>query len=382
MKKNIFLITGILGAISLFATVVYADDPFNGPLQIGTIATSTISGDNATSTLTNGVNLPNGGCFSISGVCLNQYYNLDSAIWIGLNQTDWNSPIAIGHEAMLDFSSGNANMAVGNQALTHFTSGYYNDALGQAAGYTFLTGDGNVFLGNSTGNGSDISGWSGNHNVFVGVNTGSLIDVNGIINNNTFVGADAADGQILAGSNNILIGQHMYLPDPSASLQLNIQNIIYGINNSGTQYNISPGTIGIGTTSPSARFSIQANDGESNSALFTVASSTSDGNRTLYTINNVGHHIYGGTTPIVSSCGTSASVVGNDSRGRITVGSGTVTSCTLAFANAWASAPVCVFTQETGAVRNITAASSATSTIFKASASVAGDKMVYTCDGY
>lgn len=41
----------------------------NGPFYVGTTSTSTIYG-NATSTFTGGINLSNGGCFAVSGVCL------------------------------------------------------------------------------------------------------------------------------------------------------------------------------------------------------------------------------------------------------------------------------------------------------------------------
>lgn len=46
--------------------------------------------------------------------------------------------------------------------------------------------------------------------------------------------------------------------------------------------------------------------------------------------------------PTVSSCGTSPSVSGTDVKGVITTGSGGPTACTLNFATAYASAPVCV----------------------------------------
>jgi hypothetical protein len=56
------------------------------------------------------------------------------------------------------------------------------------------------------------------------------------------------------------------------------------------------------------------------------------------------HIVTSGTDPtITANCGTAPSVVGDDVNGRITVGTGgTATSCTLTFAQAWATAPSCV----------------------------------------
>jgi hypothetical protein len=53
-----------------------------------------------------------------------------------------------------------------------------------------------------------------------------------------------------------------------------------------------------------------------------------------------------GSAPAISSCGTGAAVTGggsaNDNRGFITTGTGTVNSCTLTFAVAYAVIPACV----------------------------------------
>ncbi len=60
----------------------------------------------------------------------------------------------------------------------------------------------------------------------------------------------------------------------------------------------------------------------------------------------------GATPPAVSNCGTDPSVIGTDTYGIVTLGSGIlVTSCTLTFAVPWDSeTPVCVLTSSTGVV--------------------------------
>ncbi len=97
-----------------------------------------------------------------------------------------------------------------------------------------------------------------------------------------------------------------------------------------------------------------------------------------------------GTTPAVASgssaCGTSASVVGNNRTGVVTVGSSTNGGvCTLTFAGSlsFTHAPVCwVYdvTTPTNLVHPVTTVT--TLAITAASAITAGDKLNYLCEGY
>lgn len=52
-------------------------------------------------------------------------------------------------------------------------------------------------------------------------------------------------------------------------------------------------------------------------------------------------------TPSVTSCGTGATVSGSNIAGKITTGTGTVTSCTLTFSQAMPTTPVCMATRST-----------------------------------
>lgn len=102
-------------------------------------------------------------------------------------------------------------------------------------------------------------------------------------------------------------------------------------------------------------------------------------------IGNTGQIEYGGSDPAVSLCGTSPSVVGSDSAGRITVGTGgSATSCTLTFAKTWANAPICMFRNEvTG--ESLIGAPSTTSvalTRIGGGAYGASDTIAYHCLGY
>lgn len=55
-----------------------------------------------------------------------------------------------------------------------------------------------------------------------------------------------------------------------------------------------------------------------------------------------------GTVPVLSSCGTSPSISGNNSGGTITTGTGSPTGCTLTFADGgWSATPKCIVSWRT-----------------------------------
>lgn len=62
---------------------------------------------------------------------------------------------------------------------------------------------------------------------------------------------------------------------------------------------------------------------------------------TLDVAGHIGNSQAPGTLA-VSSCGTSPTIVGNDTRGKVTVGSGTTSSCVVTFGTAFNTAPYCV----------------------------------------
>jgi hypothetical protein len=54
-----------------------------------------------------------------------------------------------------------------------------------------------------------------------------------------------------------------------------------------------------------------------------------------------GHVASAGSTPTLSSCGTSPAIVGDDKDGQVAMGTGSPTGCTITFATAYTSAPLC-----------------------------------------
>jgi hypothetical protein len=98
-----------------------------------------------------------------------------------------------------------------------------------------------------------------------------------------------------------------------------------------------------------------------------------------------GHQITTGATPVLGSgssdCGSSPSIGGNDSAGRVTVGAGNGGHCTITFASPWPNPPVCsAFDETTGTLARPVAAS--TASVALTGAFAAGDALVYNCVGF
>lgn len=164
-----------------------------------------------------------------------------------------------------------------------------NTVLGtEALYYGAGTGSGNVVVGRYAG-----SAGAGNYNrnTLVGHEAvyGSAVAMEdttafgyhaGYLNtgyNSTFLGEFSGQNNT-SGHNNITIGYNALVQNASASNQLNIGNIIFGTNlpaTSTSAVTIPPltGNIGIGTTSPWAKLSVQGAYGNT-SDLFSIASST------------------------------------------------------------------------------------------------------------
>jgi hypothetical protein len=99
----------------------------------------------------------------------------------------------------------------------------------------------------------------------------------------------------------------------------------------------------------------------------------------------LGHQIMTGATPTVGSgpsdCGSSPSIGGNDSAGRVTVGASNGGRCTITFVTPWPNPPICsAFDETTEKLVRPTAAS--TGSVALTGTLTAGDSVVYHCVGY
>ena len=87
-----------------------------------------------------------------------------------------------------------------------------------------------------------------------------------------------------------------------------------------------------------------------------------------------------GADPVLSACGTSPTVVGADSFGQVTIGTGVTTSCTATFDSAFGVAPSCTLTGDNTALGYAVTTTTTVMTI-TSSADMASDVINYTCVG-
>ena len=153
----------------------------------------------------------------------------------------------------------------------------------------------------------------------------------------------------------------------------------------------------VATTTPTNVFTVASTTGAAlftingsniNGNLLTVASSTGTALFQVATSGQLTIGIYGGRThlnatgsnPVVNNCGTSPSIVGNDTAGIITAGSGAITNCNLVFNQPYVSSPACVVSEETVALAlQVTASSTGIQII--AGSSFESDVFSYICLG-
>jgi hypothetical protein len=107
--------------------------------------------------------------------------------------------------------------------------------------------------------------------------------------------------------------------------------------------------------------------------------------RSASALGMFGHQITTGATPALGSgssdCGTSPSIGGNDSAGRVTVGSANGGRCTITFVSPWPNPPVCsAFDETTAILVRPTAAS--TATVALTGTFTDGDVLDYQCVGF
>ncbi len=97
-------------------------------------------------------------------------------------------------------------------------------------------------------------------------------------------------------------------------------------------------------------------------------------------IDHAGHLKTTGTAPTVTACGSSpGAVAGTDVNGRVTIGTSASSSCTVTFAVAYATAPVCTVVDETAATA-LKAAPTTTTIVITGMAD--SDHIAWICLGY
>jgi hypothetical protein len=191
------------------------------------------------------------------------------------------SNTAVGVNAFANNTGGN-NVGIGN-TIGGTGNGGTNTVIGSSAATGLTNGASNVVAGSSAGNGIG----SGNSNSFFGTSAGN--QTNG--SSNSFLGKGAGANST-TGDFNIAIGSNVSPSITNGANQLDIGNVLFGTGmySAGTVSgnSVANGLIGIGSTSPFAKFSIHSMNGETTNILFAIGSSTQTATTTLFSISNIG----------------------------------------------------------------------------------------------
>ena len=150
---------------------------------------------------------------------------------------------AFGWKALNVSTSGGANTALGFWSLRLCTTGFSNSAVGQLSLGSLTTGFSNCAFGEGSGQGVT----SGTSNTFYGNGSGNAMTTGA---DNIGIGVNAMSTST-AGGRNLVISASGAVPSTTGSNQLNIGNVLWGVNCSGTG-TTAAGRLGIGTTAPNA----------------------------------------------------------------------------------------------------------------------------------
>lgn len=141
-----------------------------------------------------------------------------------------------------------------------------------------------------------------------------------------------------------------------------------------TDIGVFSNNVGIGTTSPYAKLSVQS--GASTGDAFVVATSSG---ATVGGYDNDGHRFTSGPAPFISSCGTgTGTVVGDDQSGTITTATA-ATACTMTFSKAYRAAPSCTVADNSLVGFADIASISTSAVTFGISSALTGGNLYYSC---
>lgn len=124
------------------------------------------------------------------------------------------------------------------------------------------------------------------------------------------------------------------------------------------------GKVGIGTTGPSTKLDVVGS--------FKASTSTFSG--------RINTDVSTMASPVVSACGTTPAITGSNTAGKVTVGTGVTTSCTVTFDTAYANAPACTIAGDSTA-NTYAATTSNTALTIISSADMDSDVVMYICVG-
>lgn len=417
--------------------------PFSvGGITNFTTATSTFYG-------TGGINLA-AGCFAVGGVCIT---GTGGTITGTTGQNVYISATNVASATSTIFTSTASNVGIGSTSPSQKLSVTGNSWV---TGYTHTGTSSDTFAGgNPLTAAAAISEVVGQDNTTAGVSN--------VVQNSTS-GANAYGDFVLYNDNPNSLANYGALIFQSSTYsstafgtafsspnQLALQNTVGpltiaasggsqyinfvagGVNSTNEVARITSTGLGIGTTTPSAKLSVDASGtatqpglslasqgtpyltGASSTApgllvgtttssinFATVAASTTAGTanngyfgtisviagfentvvKLFQVIDQWGHRITGGDAPAITSCGTTPSFIGaaNDNDMTIQVGSVSATGCTATFAHAWPTAPTCTVTERTGSITNLLAYTVSATAVVVTQTGITGDILDMRCE--
>lgn len=314
-------------------TFIYGTDSVVGLGHNTTVLGLGAGGQQATTTGVQSNNTAVGSFALGAGVSASTNTAIGSSALGGTTSGDNN--VALGASASIDNTTGSQNTALGTTALNDNTTGDYNLALGYGAGAfqaSLRTGafQRNTYVGALSGPSGVIVNRDLYDNIAIGYSSGAL----SYGWNNLFVGGLSGQNNT-TGNNNLAIGYNALVQSATASNQLNLDNIIFGTgitatSSSATLLPSPTGNIGIGTTSPYARFSVAGISADT-TPLFAISSTTSGyATSTAITVDSNGKLGVGTSSPM-----TQLSIGGNVAIGASSAGgtNGTLTYGGVTLAN-------------------------------------------------
>lgn len=250
--------------------------------------------------------------------------------------------VCIGFQTCQSMTTLNGGTVIGINAGMQQSSGFNATYFGANAGRSILTNSNDTFIGPNAGYADGFSTTTAvSNSTAIGNGAQVLCSsciVLGTVNTNTpnvGIGTTTPNARIaVAGA----AGSIMPLAIFSTSTATFATSTVATIT--------SQGLVGIGTTTPGATVAIQ-----SNSTTLPVLTTATTTGKTLSSIDSVGNQYTGGDPVTVASCGSGATVVGNNNSGRVTVGSTALqATCTVTFADggftSTVNAPSCIVNME------------------------------------
>jgi hypothetical protein len=161
------------------------------------------------------------------------------------------------NNSFLGYGAGSTVTGSNNSFIGYYTGraniGSYNEMIGYETGYNLRASSSVVIGSQALRGGSGFLTYTALNNIAIGYRAG--FNATNTADNNILLGYQAADN-LTTGNNNIIIGYDIDNVTATTDNALNIGNLIFGTGIDGTGTTLSSGNIGIGTSSPTSKLTV------------------------------------------------------------------------------------------------------------------------------